>query len=422
MQLSWCRSALYVMVLGWQAMAGAAEADPLTWRWTPTWRTLEAAVGQYAQAQRWRTPAQREAVADMNKRATDLAALGTYRVFTGDEAGAMRAMDASAVMRGETAASEAADLTALDGAEPVEALAAIVEEARSHQIVMLNEAHHVQMNRAFGMLLARELKKIGFEVLAFEAVYQAPAPGAPILGKAGFYARDPQLANFLREAGANGWRIISYDNEIEQSDNGKVPFQLWRETTAAQQILKKSIKNGRQQKVFIYAGYSHIAEQPDRKGQTWLARLIKQSSGIDPLTIDQSGFFAHPEPEDEQPLYAQIPGIGTSGLPFVLKRGAHSYAVLGDYAGRVDMQVFFPRALSAPGVGGRSGWRSTLLGLTPRAIPAALLPANGQRVVSAFKKNETVAATPVDSVLVEAGKTPPSFMLPPGDFYFRVKQ
>lgn len=425
--VNWKRAAMCAMVFALQARGNAAEVDPLKWRWAPIWRSLEASAGKAADPDVWRSlpgPVDKGDTVRLGK-IMDLERLGTFRSFAGDELGAIRAFDARAALMNIPATLGDGDLQDIAGAEQLEAVAAIVEEARSRQIVILNEAHHLPMHRAFAALLARELKKIGYEVLACEGVEQPPAADGLVDGRSGFYAREAHYGNLLREATAAGWQVVAYDLQLEQEKGGKMAPRLWREVSAARQILKQTVQDGRQKKVFIYVGYSHLAELPEARDDNINARLaaqLKQMSGIDPLTIDQTTFFAHSQRADEHPLYARIPGSGQPGRPYVLRKAAHSYAVLGEYAGRVDMQVFYPRQLLAQTEYGRSAWLSELLGLQPRAIPAKLLPAKGSRMVSAFRKGDPETATPVDTVLAEAGKKPAQFMLAPGEYDFRVRR
>jgi hypothetical protein len=55
-----------------------------------------------------------------------------------------------------------------------------------------------------------------------------------------------------------------------------------------------------------------------------------------------------------------------------------------------------------------------LAGRTPQVIPAALLPASGNRLVLSHGKDHGPDAIPADAVLVEAGKQPAVLMFPPG--------
>jgi len=65
------------------------------------------------------------------------------------------------------------DSIRIEDAIAEDAIAAIVREAKNRQVVILNEAHHVPLHRAFAMKLARELRKIGYEYLACEAFQEA---------------------------------------------------------------------------------------------------------------------------------------------------------------------------------------------------------------------------------------------------------
>lgn len=86
--------------------------------------------------------------------------------------------------------------------------------------------------------------------------------------------------------------------------------------------------------------------------------------------------------------------------------------------GRVDMQVIFPRYGAH---GGRPDWLRSLLGRTPRPVPALLLPKQGRRLIKAFRTDDRPDAVPADIVLVEAVKPAPVLMLPSGQFRFAVE-
>src|SRR6476646_12211948 len=63
-----------------------------------------------------------------------------------------------------------AQLMSADQFEPCDAVAAILELADKHQVIMINEAHHVPMHRAFTVQLLEGLYQKGFRYFAAETL------------------------------------------------------------------------------------------------------------------------------------------------------------------------------------------------------------------------------------------------------------
>lgn len=84
--------------------------------------------------------------------------------------------------------------------------------------------------------------------------------------------------------------------------------------------------------------------------------------------------------------------------------------VLGNYAGAVDLQVAHPRTRL---VDGRPDWLGGMR-LKPVAMPIALRPVTGRRLVQAFGADEANDAVPMDQIVVTAGASVPALMLPQG--------
>ena len=66
-----------------------------------------------------------------------------------------------------------AQLKSTDQFEPCDAVAAILELADKHQVIMINEAHHVPLHRAFTLQLLEGLHRKGFRYFAAEALNAA---------------------------------------------------------------------------------------------------------------------------------------------------------------------------------------------------------------------------------------------------------
>jgi hypothetical protein len=356
--------------------------------------------------------------AEARKHGFELQQLGMQRAFAGETEGAIAAVDAQSL---PMSAPPPDAMAALAGVRAEDAVDAIVAQARTRRVVILNEAHHVPMHRAFAMRLAAALRKIGYTYLACETFSGGdagvPAPGQ-VTTATGFYTREPTFANFVNSALAGGWKLVPYDVITPPK-----PGQDWmdsirtREQGEADNLVARIFTQDKDAKVFIYAGYSHAFKSvPGATGDIdWMAERLRRATGLDILSVDQTEFYAHPDRAAEHPLYAGLLAAFPVAAPVVLRAPDGQYAVPGVARGRVDMQVIYPRYAVHDG---RPDWLRTLAGRSPHPIPAALLPKQGRRIVKALRLDAAQDAVPADVVLVEAGKPAPVLMLPPGEFRY----
>lgn len=343
--------------------------------------------------------------------------MASVQAMLGDVDGAIAAFDASQPVR----RLPAPDLSQ-DRAE--DALAAILREAATRQIVILNEAHHVPMHRAFSMRLARELRKLGFEYLACEALTPGVNPNAGVVDqRSGAYLQDPVFAEFIREARRDGWKLVAYEADVDASVQGPERISQ-REQGQARNLVEQVFAWQPQVRIFIHVGYGHAVKTPQALGQgrgsvLWMAGELKQMTGIDPLSIDQSWTYAHPDPSRELSSYRAALALHSGSEPFVLRRPDGSARLLQLAPGAVDLQVIHP---SHALVSGRPAWLAAWALRRPFPIPDAWQPAQGRRLIYAMHQGHPAQAIPADIVIIEAGKTAPALMLPAGQFRFEFEQ
>lgn len=305
-----------------------------------------------------------------------------------------------------------------------DAIAAIVERARNTRIVILNEAHDEPRHRAFGLDVARALRPLGYTILAAEALMNNADAGLSAKAMAalategyprrgtGFYINDPVFGDFIRQALALGYRPVAY--EQTSHEQAKTPLEgiIAREQEQAENLARHIAAAGPNAKILIYVGYSHAAEAPVSYGENekaeWMAARLKRMTGIDPLTIDQTELRqASPSP------------AGSAAYDILSKAVGRRSAVLsfqgrflksGNSREALDLQVVHP---PVKWVNGRPDWLRRM-SRRPVAVPPALRPAKGRRLVQAFVAGEAKDAVPVDQVLVVAGNPLPRMMLPAG--------
>ncbi len=304
-------------------------------------------------------------------------------------------------------------------ATPRDAIATIVERAKHTRVVILNEDHASPRDRAFALEVARALRPLGYDLLGAETFNHDPDPKQAAADAArlasdgyprrltGYYTSDPVFGDFVRQSLALGYRPFAY--ETTRHDRAPTPAKrtAQREQDQADTIVRM-LKDNPTSKLFLYVGFHHAMEVPVSDGEggrtLWMAHRLKTMTGIDPLTIEQT--VLNDSGSGNLALYALVrPKV--KDRPVVLFDGA-TPLVLDEYRGANDLQVAHPPLRL---VDGRADWIRTM-GRTPTPIPAAYLPTKGRRLVQAFVASEGEDAVPIDQVLVTAGQTPPSLLLP----------
>lgn len=161
----------------------------------------------------------------------------------------------------------------------------IIESAKEKQVVMVNENHFYPNHRLLAMDILPRLKELGYNYFALETLYEGQdtvlnETGAYPTLQTGYYLREQNFSNLLRLGKSLGFRFVSYENTDPEKD---------REIGQAENLYQKTLGVDSSAKVFVFAGASHIMEQPDARGKKWMAAVFKERYGIDPLTVGQIG-------------------------------------------------------------------------------------------------------------------------------------
>ena len=169
------------------------------------------------------------------------------------------------------------------------AIEKIIDEAKNHQIIMINENHFFPNHRLLVSELLPKLKATGFSYLALETLDVKQDSllnlknAFPTL-ETGFYTSEQNYANLIREAKALGFQFVAYENR----DNSKN-----REIEQAENLYNKTFNIDPSAKVVVLAGIDHILEKPTPRGKSWMATVFKEKYNIDPLTISQTHLIAY---------------------------------------------------------------------------------------------------------------------------------
>ena len=306
----------------------------------------------------------------------------------------------------------------LDAAKREDAIAAITKLARGSQIVMINEAHHMQQHRAFSLLVAMALRKIGYRYFAAEA-FEPQAPeilnnGAPTPAIGEFF-RDPFFADLARQTVKLGYKPVAYEIESAPDGNDIYAIVNSRDQAEAENLVSRILKQDPSAKILIHCGFSHITLtwEPLKDGReiAWLAARLKKLTGIDPLTIDQVGGT------DRAPFERSLPEYRHAYLKdwlvkSIVFKANGAYTAYGTWRGKVDLQVFHPRTTLH---NGRPSWASMGGYRIPLPIEPKWCPKSGSVLLQAFLSSEPQGSIPMDQIILKP-ISQTNLMLPPGRY------
>lgn len=177
----------------------------------------------------------------------------------------------------------------------------IISQAQKHQIIIINEAHHSSAHRVFTTILLQELYEQEYRNLGLEALGNGKnldpslnERGYPIQ-ESGYYTKDPQFGNLIRTALKIGYTLFPYEQDRMDSD-GK-----HREIAQAENI-KNFIDQNPNGKTLIHCGFGHVMEGNVPQWGKAMAGRLKEFTGIDPLTIDQTKYSERSDSLFNDPL------------------------------------------------------------------------------------------------------------------------
>lgn len=309
--------------------------------------------------------------------------------------------------------------------EAVDALEAIVDASRGRRVVMLNEAHHVPMHRAFGRRIVKALAAEGFTHLAVEGLANEAAPnfvndtvasGRPTV-TGGFYVREPMFGELLRAAIDAGMTLVPYET-TDRAPRATPAESINARDAAQAKAISAVLEADPDARVLIFCGYSHLTESPSMMGDDelrWLACRLRDALSIDPLTISQTQYTPTSSPEHDAEAYGDL--INRFGPEDVIALRDAAGALWSPMPGSFDIAVVHPRLQDAEG---RPGYM--LLGgeRMLATIPNARLDGDERVFVQAIPAGEDPAdAVPVDQRWI-GPEDDATLALCPGAYLIRI--
>lgn len=179
--------------------------------------------------------------------------------------------------------------------KPLNAKKEILKRAEKEQIIILNEAHHNASHRNFATSLLKGLYDKGYRYLGVETLKDDDSLEIRkfAVQSSGFYSKEPQFGLFLKEALSLGFKVFTYESS---KGNGKD-----REIGQAKNIFD-FMTNNQNGKMLIYCGYEHAFEGVHKSWEKTMAERLKNLTGINPFTIDQTQFSEKSQEKFTEPL------------------------------------------------------------------------------------------------------------------------
>ncbi len=298
------------------------------------------------------------------------------------------------------------DSLGLEGVKAKNARDIILQKAKDHRIVIINENHHIPLHRAFTHSLLEDLHQQGFKYLALEDMSTTETEinerKFPIK-RSGYYMLEPVFGNMVRTALQTGYEVVPYDfhafMEFGQRDSLGATY------------LKKIFDENPDAKMLIHLGHEHLNEN-DKTIAYW----IKKYTGFDPLTINQIDLTEKGSPEYDNKNYQYITQTIAPKESSILMKNGNAW-ILPKRKDANDLQVFHPKTTYQ---NNRPNWLFDLLKRKAYEVNAKDFEMNSNFLLQAFYKGEPDNAIPVDQTLVKKAGENVTLALPSGSFVLKM--
>ncbi|MCA9190108.1 MAG: hypothetical protein KDB03_00035 [Planctomycetales bacterium] len=295
----------------------------------------------------------------------------------------------------------------------VPAMDAIVGQALDRRIVIVNESHDAPQHRQFILQLATKLRGNGFQYYAFETLSEdsqlLKERGYP-LRSTGFYSVEPMFGELIRGVLKLGYSPVVYEDFSNNSTGNQITDINSREEAQCANLVERVLSKDPNTKLLVHVGHDHVMETPRKvrgKEIRWLAARLKDASGTDPLTIDQTTQIQHRDDATNQ-----------FDQPMVLLDANEKSFVGGHFKGTVDFQVYHPAARIEFG---RPAWKLRIDDLVSVPLPTQITANSGRVLIQAFHSDESEDAVPADQLVMVDDASRPSLILRPGSYRVLVQ-
>ncbi len=296
----------------------------------------------------------------------------------------------------------------LDSYKSYSAVNYILNRAEKERIIIINESHAQPMHRTFSTSLLRGLYKRGYKYLALEALSEdslLTINKYPVIGS-GYYTRDPQFGNMIREALQIGYTLVAYEYDGKNSDK--------REEEQALNI-KKILDKDSTAKIFVHCGFGHGTEDSSFSKKL-MGGLVNEYTKINPFTINQESWTEHSKIDYEDPYFICLQAAKETSV-FINSRGellkGHEYS-------GYDIDIYHPRTKF---INGRADWLTLNGSRNYFFIPKEKLNLISYPLLAlAYCSNEDSSiAVPADIMELKSATDKKAFVLKPGFYKIIVR-
>jgi len=172
------------------------------------------------------------------------------------------------------------------------AITQVLNAISNERLVMINENHFDWRHRYFTELLLDGLKKQGFDMIGFETLgYDDSLNDRKFANYySGYYSRESQMSNVIREAERRGFHLFSYEDTISDTDTPFTDSIYFNSRELMQAVnVANIVAKYPERKIVIHAGFGHVNENGYRFGRKIaLAEILQRNYGINPFTINQT--------------------------------------------------------------------------------------------------------------------------------------
>ena len=289
-----------------------------------------------------------------------------------------------------------------------DAVTEIAKLTTDRRIVLINEAHHDAHTRELTLALLPKLRAEGFTYFAAEALANGDTElmkrGYPIASSGSEYLHEPIYGQIIREAIRLGFKVVAYESDADALAD--------RESGQAQLLYRQVFKNDPKARLFVHAGYAHIDKAVGNLGKSIkpMAMQLKQLTGFDPLSIDQTRWRdIGPMPKTD--LYNQLSAAFPVDKPSVLLSRQNGSVWASD-PDRHDVDVILPRS----GHQRRPHWLELGGARQTRVISSDMCQRQFPCIVEARYANESDDAIPADRYVLLTDNVMNSLYLWPGEY------
>lgn len=180
------------------------------------------------------------------------------------------------------------------------------------KILILNEAHHLNVNRDIARLLLTLLKEKGYNCFAVEGIVNPQSIDSVKIPTfhSGYYLQSRNYINLVDEAIKLGFKIITYDDTTDV--NWKT-----REFNQAQNLYTKTFAVDSNAKVFVYCGYDHARK--DTTTNKYFAHYLQMLAEKSAISVRQTLLYNHFFDWCNSPQYLNIKSHQKDEMPYVIE-------------------------------------------------------------------------------------------------------